>query len=317
MTRRTAARLIAASTAAVAAVRPFHAEAAPSKTISPVDPHPRKRVTVLDASMSYVEVGSGDPIVLLHGNPTWSYLWRNVISGLHGTGRLLAPDLVGMGQSSPSPQRRYQVVDHARYLDAWFDAVGATKNVTLVLHDWGSALGFHRAARFPDQVRAIAHMEAIIQDRTWAEFGPFEQTFRTLRSPKGEELVLDHDFFVEQVLPHAVLRKLGPDELEHYRAPFRTRASRWPTLIFPREIPVEGQPADVAAIVANSKRYLSAATIPKTFINVVPGTISESARAAARRFPNTKEVTVKGIHYVQEDSPAQIADAVRDLLTRA
>ena len=314
--RRTAAGLIAAATLSAVTDRGRLA-AASETTLAVVDAHPRKRVRVLDATMSYVDVGSGNPIVLLHGNPTWSYLWRNVISDLRGAGRLLAPDLIGMGHSSPSPQGRYHVVDHARYLDAWFEAVGATQNVTLVLHDWGSVLGFHRAQRFPDQIRAIAHMEAIVQDRTWAEFGPFEQTFRTLRSPRGEALVLDGNFFVEQVLPRAVMRRLRPEELAQYRAPFPTRESRRPTLVFPRSIPVEGKPADVAAIVAASARYLMQTQIPKTFVDVVPGTISPRARAFARAWPNTKEVTVPGIHYVQEDSPAQIASAVRALLARA
>ena len=286
------------------------------KMISAEDRHPRKRAAVLDSEMSYVDVGHGEPIVFLHGNPTWSYLWRNVISGAQGAGRCLAPDLVGMGQSKPSPAAAYRLVDHANYLDAWFDAVGATKNVTLVIHDWGSVLGLHRARRFPDQVKAVVYMEAIVRDRTWAEFGPFEQMFRALRSPAGEQMVLDQNLFVEQILPHAVLRKLGEAELGHYRAPYKTRESRLPTLVWPREIPVEGQPADVAAIIAANADFMAASQMPKTFIEATPGTMPPRARELCKSWPNQTVVQVAGVHYVQEDAPDQIASAVKGIIAR-
>src|SRR5262249_11350765 len=171
---------------------------AATTTISADDPHPRNRLRVLDSEISYIDVGRGDSIVFLHGNPTSSYLWRNIISHVAGLGRCLAPDLVSMGYSGPSPSGAYRFFDHARYLDAWFQALELTANVTLVLHDWGSALGLYRACRFPQQIRAIAYMEAIVQPRRWSDFPPGrDQIFRALRGPDGERLVLDENFFVE------------------------------------------------------------------------------------------------------------------------
>jgi haloalkane dehalogenase len=284
---------------------------------SAVDRHRRKRVKVLDTDISYVDVGSGDPIVFLHGNPTWSFLWRNVITPLQSQGRCLAPDLVGMGQSGPMPGGGYRLVDHARYLDAWFDAVGATRNVTLVIHDWGSALGFYRARRFPEQIKAITYMEAIVADRQWPEFGPFEQAFRAIRSTAGEQMVLEQNFFVEQVLPHAVLKPLPLEVLAQYRKPFPTPASRAPTLVWPREIPVEGEPQDVAAIIKANSDFMAQSPLPKTFIEATPGTMSPSARAVCKAWPNQTTVPISGIHYIQEDEPQIVADAVSALLARA
>lgn len=313
-TRRAAMATLASLPLAAALPGAAFADTAP---VGAEDRLPRKRVRVRDSEMSYVDVGSGDPIVFLHGNPTWSYLWRNVIPALADKGRCLAPDLIGMGQSKPSPGQHYRFVDQAAYLDAWFDAVGATRNVTLVIHDWGSALGFNRARRFPKQVKAIAYMEAIVMDRSWAEFGPFEQTFQALRSPAGEQLVLDQNLFVEQILPHAVLKPLSPAVLDQYRAPFPTRQSRLPTLVWPREIPVDGQPEDVAAIIKASGAFMAASPMPKTFIEAMPGTMPPRARAFCKTWPNQTVVEVKGVHYVQEDEPQAIAEAVRDLLARA
>lgn len=314
-TRRTAMAALA-SLPLVAAMLPGAAFGADAGATGAKDRLPRKRVRVGDSEMSYVDIGTGDPIVFLHGNPTWSYLWRNVIPSLTDKGRCLAPDLIGMGQSKPSPGKRYRFVDHAAYLDAWFEAVGATRNVTLVIHDWGSVLGLNRARRFPKQVKAIAYMEAIVMDRSWPEFGPFEQTFRALRSPAGEQLVLEQNLFIEQVLPHAVLKPLSPVVLDQYRAPFRTRESRLPTLVWPREIPVDGQPENVAAIVKANGAFMAASPIPKTFIEATPGTMPPRAREFCRTWPNQNIVQVQGIHYVQEDEPQAIADAVRALIAR-
>src|SRR5215471_11034181 len=236
--------------------------------ISPHDPYPRQRVRILDSEISYVDVGQGSPIVLLHGNPTWSYLWRNIIPHLSDLGRCLAPDLVGMGQSAPSPSGAYRFSDHVRYLDAWLEALGLTSSVTLVLHDWGSALGFHRACRYPQQVRAIAYMEAIVAPRRWADFpNGRDQMFRALRSEQGGRLVLDENFFVETVLPKSVIRRLSDAEMEAYRQPFRQREARLPTLVWPRELPIEGEPADVVAIVERYGAWLAGAQVPKLFIN--------------------------------------------------
>jgi haloalkane dehalogenase len=222
-----------------------------------LDPHPRKRVRVLDSEMSYVDVGEGDPLVFLPGNPTSSYLWRNIIPFVSEHERCLTPDLIGMGQSAKSPNKAYRFVDHARYLDAWFDALGLAHNIVLVLHDWGSALGFHRARRYPDQIQAIAYMEALVQPRRWDDFHDGRDAlFRTLRSDKGQQLVLEENFFIETVLPKSISRTLSVGEMAAYRAPFNDREARLPTLGWSRELPIDGEPADVVAAVERSWSFL-------------------------------------------------------------
>jgi haloalkane dehalogenase len=290
-----------------------HAQTRPQPSISPADTHPRKRTHVLDTEMSYVDTGSGEPVVFLHGNPTSSYLWRNVIPHVSDLGRCLAPDLVGMGASAAAPGSPYRFADHARYLDAWFDAVGLTENVTLVLHDWGSALGFHWAHRHAERVKAIAYMEAIVQPRLWSDFPEGrDQLFRAMRSPEGERLVLDDNFFIETVLPKSILRPLRDEEMQAYRAPFATRESRLPTLVFPRELPIDGTPEDVAAAVAGYGAWLATSPLPKLLISAEPGALLVGrALEFARTWPNQREVTVPGIHYVQEDSPHAIGSAIR------
>ncbi len=280
------------------------------------DPHPRRRARVLDTEMSYVDVGEGDPIVFLHGNPTSSYLWRNIIPFLAGRGRCLAPDLVGMGQSGRSPSRTYRFRDHARYLDAWFETVGLTKDVVLVLHDWGSALGFHRACRHPDQVQALAYMEALVQPRRWDDFANGRDgLFRALRSDKGEAMIFDRNVFVETVLPKSIIRTLADEEMDAYRAPYRDRESRGPTLAWPRELPIDGEPADVVAVVRAYGNWLGTSALPKLFIAAEPGALlTGRARDFCRTWPNQREVTVQGIHYVQEDAPTEIGLALRDFV---
>jgi haloalkane dehalogenase len=284
--------------------------------LSNVDACFRRRARVLDTEMSYVDLGEGDPIVFLHGNPTSSYLWRNIIPYLAEHGRCLAPDLVGMGQSGRSPRGAYRFEDHARYLDAWFEKLQLTRNVVLVLHDWGSALGFHRASRSPEQVQAIAYMEAIVQPRRWEDFPHGRDAmFRALRSDKGEQMVLDENFFVEVVLPKSILRQLSGEEMDAYRAPFKERDARLPTLVWPRELPIDGEPADVAAIVQRYGEWLATSPLPKLFIAAEPGALLVGrARKFCRTFPNQREVSVKGIHYVQEDSPTEIGLALRDFV---
>jgi haloalkane dehalogenase len=284
--------------------------------LSSVDAHPRKRAQVLDAEMSYVEVSEGDPIVFLHGNPTSSYLWRNIIPFLAGHSRCLAPDLIGMGQSGKSPGGAYRFADHVRYLDAWFDALNLTKDIILVLHDWGSALGFHRACRYPDQVQAIAYMEAIVQPRRWDDFPHGRDAmFRALRSDKGEHMVFDENFFVETVLPQSIIRQLTDEEMNAYRAPYRDREARLPTLVWPRELPIDDEPADVAAAVRRYGDWLANSTLPKLLITAEPGALlTGRAREFCRTWPNQREVTVKGIHYVQEDAPTEIGLALRDFV---
>ena len=207
-----------------------------------VDPHSRKRVSVLGTGISYVDTGEGDPIVFLHGNPTSSYLWRNVIPHVSDIGRCLAPDLVGMGASGPAPDGGYRFADHVRYLDAWFDALGLDSDVTLVVHDWGGDLGHYWAQRHPDRVKAIAYMETHVQPMTLSDF---PEVFGAIRSTEGEKLVLEGNLFIEKVLPMSVMRTLTDEEMNTYRAPYPTPDSRKPTLEWPRELPIDGHPADV------------------------------------------------------------------------
>ena len=289
-------------------------------SIPAADRYPRRRVDVLDAEMAYVDAGAGDPVVFLHGNPTSSYLWRNVMPHVQPHGRCLAPDLIGMGQSGRSPRGSYRFADHARYLDAWFDALGLARPVTLVMHDWGSALGFHWARRFPARVRALVYMEAIVRPLTWEEWPePARAIFQAMRSPAGEEVVLAKNVFVERILPASVLRPLDAEAMAVYRRPYlEPGESRRPTLTWPREIPIAGEPAEMVTLVDLYARWLSTSPLPKLFVNADPGSILVGTqREFCRRWPNQREVTVKGRHFIQEDSPADIGEAiaafVRDL----
>ncbi len=286
-------------------------------TISAADPGERKRVAVLDSEMAYVEAGAGDPIVLLHGNPTSSYLWRNVIPHLEGSGRCLAPDLIGMGDSGKAPAGSYRFVDHARYLDAWFEALGLDVNVALVGHDWGGALAFHWARRHPDRVKAIAYMETIVRPVGWDAWPEASRPmFQAMRSAAGEEMVLEKNLYVERILPASVLRGLGDEEMAVYRRPYlEPGESRRPTLTWPRQIPIDGEPADVVDIVESFGEWLAGSEVPKLFVNAEPGVIlTGDQREFCRSWPNQREVTVKGTHFVQEDSPKEIGQAVADFL---
>lgn len=280
------------------------------------DTHPRCRVKVLDSEMSFVDVGSGSPIIFLHGNPTYSYLWRNIIPHAAPLGRCLAPDLIGMGRSGKSPTGRYRFIDHSRYLEAWFDALEIRSNVTLVLHDWGSALGFNWAFRHSDQVRGIAYMESILQPRRWSDFPKGrDKMFRDLRSVEGERMIFEENFFVEKILPASIIRTLSSTEMDAYRAPFTEPESRLPTLVWPRELPIEGEPADVTAIVEEYAAWIKDSPVPKLFVNGEPGSIiRERARFFCRSWRNQAEVTVKGIHFLQEDSPQEIGLALSSFI---
>ena len=284
--------------------------------ISPEERYEKKRLEVLGSGMSYVEVGAGDPIVLLHGNPTSSYLWRNVIPHLEGAGRCIAPDLIGMGDSDklePSGPDRYRFVEHRRYLDALLEALDVRRNVTLVIHDWGSGLGFDWANRHRDAVKGIAYMEAIVRPVSWAQWPDLARgIFQAFRSPAGEEMVLENNIFVERVLPGSVLRKLEEAEMEVYRRPYREPGeSRRPTLTWPRQIPIDGEPADVVEIVQSYSEWLQQSDVPKLFVNAEPGAIlAGEVREFCRGWPNQREVTVKGNHFLQEDSPDEIGQAI-------
>lgn len=284
-------------------------------TISAADPYPRKRLAVAGVEMAYVDAGEGDPIVFLHGNPTSSYLWRNIIPPLESLGRCLAPDLVGMGDSGKAPDGSYRFVDHRRYLDGWFDALDLTQRVTLVVHDWGSALGFHWAHRYPDRVKGIVYMEAIVRSMIWQEWPDQARAlFQAMRTPAGEEIILEKNVFVERVLPASVLRGLSETEMDVYRRPYQEPGeSRRPTLTWPREIPLDGEPSDVVEIVDAYAGWLATSEVPKLFINADPGVILAGAqREYCRRWRNQREVTVKGSHFVQEDSPVQIGQAIAE-----
>ncbi|MEQ8675019.1 MAG: haloalkane dehalogenase [Aggregatilineales bacterium] len=282
--------------------------------ISAQDPHPRKRLAVIDSEMSYVDVGDGDTIVFLHGNPTSSYLWRNIIPHVSDLGRCLAPDLIGMGKSGKNPASSYRFVDHARYLDAWFAAMDL-HNVTLVIHDWGSALGFNWAYRNQDRVKRIVYMEAIVMPMSFDDWNEGAKgIFEAMRSPAGEEIVLEKNVFIERILPASVMRPLTDEEMAVYRAPFAEKGEdRRPTLTWPREIPFDGEPLDVHNIVSQYSGWIAIDTdIPKLFINAEPGIILiGKQRDFCRTWHNQTEVTVKGLHFIQEDSPDEIGAAIR------
>ena len=287
------------------------------------DPHPRRRVRVLDAEMAYIDVGAArdgkaSAVVFLHGNPTSSYLWRNVIPHVAGQYRCLAPDLIGMGDSSAAPGCSYRFADHAGYLDAWFDAAGVGDRVVLVVHDWGSALGFHWARRHVERVAGLVYMEALVRPLTWDEWPAVaRRVFQGMRSPAGEEMVLEKNVFVERLLPGAVLRGLTEAEMAVYRRRYvQAGESRRPTLAWPREIPLDGEPADVVAIVDAYARWLVGSAVPKLFVNAEPGFLLTGApREFCRAWPNQREVTVRGSHFVQEDSPDEIGRAISLFVT--
>ena len=279
----------------------------------------KKKIQALDKKMAYVEIGKGAPIVFQHGNPTSSYLWRNIMPYLEGHGRCIAIDLIGMGDSDKldnSGPERYTFFDHRRYLDAALDALEINTNVTLVLHDWGSALGFDWANRHRDSIKGIAYMEALTQPiDTWDEWPENARNiFQVLRSPAGEELVLEKNIFVEKILPHSILRNLTEKEIEQYRLPYTEPGeSRRPTLSWPRQIPVAGEPDEVVALVRDYGLWLAASDVPKLFINADPGSILIGAqREFCRGWPNQREVTVTGAHFIQEDSPTEIGQAIAD-----
>ncbi|MCW2652367.1 MAG: haloalkane dehalogenase [Mycobacterium sp.] len=270
--------------------------------------------------MAYVDEGNGDAIVFAHGNPTSSYLWRNVMPHLQGLGRLVACDLIGMGASDklrPSGPDRYHYAEQREHLFALWDALDLGDNVTLVLHDWGSALGFDWAHRHRDRVRGIAFMEALVTPLMWREFPTdVREVFQGFRSPRGELMVLEQNIFVEDVLPAQMLRTLSEEEMDHYRAPFRNRGEdRRPTLSWPRNIPIDGEPADVVSVVNEYSSWLAESDVPKLFINAEPGAIVHGRiRELIRTWPNLTETTVRGVHFVQEDSPNEIGSAIADFL---
>jgi haloalkane dehalogenase len=278
----------------------------------------KQRREILGREMAYVEAGQGDPIVFLHGNPTSSYLWRNVIPYLEPLGRCIAPDLIGMGDSDKLPDSgpgSYRFVEQRSYLDALLDALNVRERVTLVVHDWGSGLGFDWANRHRERVKGIAYMEAIVGPQGWDHWDIMKMRpyLEALRSDAGEAMVLQENFFIEKILPGAILRTLSTEEMTEYRRPFaQPGEGRRPTLTFPREIPIEGNPKDVAEIVSAYGAWLASSDVPKLFLKAEPGALLAGGAnlATARSWPAQTEVTVKGIHFVQEDSPDDIGQAI-------
>jgi len=278
----------------------------------------KRYAQVLGRRMAYVESGAGRPIVLLHGNPTSSYLWRSVLPALEGLGRCIVPDLIGMGDSDklgPDDPGRYTFGCHREFVDGLLEVLGADRDVVLVVHDWGSALGFDWARRHPGRARAVAYMEALVRPLAgWDEWPAGARSiFQRLRSEAGEELILDRNVFVERILPASVLRTLAPEEMDEYRRPFGPPGDgRLPTLVWPRQIPIAGEPADVHQACAAYAAWLAAAPgLPKLFVNAEPGIILTGAvRDFCRTWPDQAEVTVPGLHFIQEDSGAEIGRAI-------
>jgi haloalkane dehalogenase len=280
-------------------------------------PLTKQTVDVLDAGMAYHARGEGAPILLLHGNPTSSYLWRDVLPALEGCGRLIAPDLIGMGDSAKLPNSgpdTYRFTTHRKYLWAFIDQIiGPTQPVTLVVHDWGSALGFDWANHHRDRIKGIAYMEGIVRPVAgWEEWSAAATPiFQGFRSDKGEAMILDRNMFIERVLPGSVLRKLTEAEMAEYRRPFLRREDRWPTLTWPRQIPIAGEPADVVQIAADYSQWMAGNDQPKLFVNAEPGAILIGpVRDFCRQWKNQTEVTVPGSHFIQEDSGPAIGRAV-------
>ena len=276
----------------------------------------KKTLMVKGKTMAYAEMGDGDPILFQHGNPTSSYLWRNIMPLLRDQGRCIAVDLIGMGDSDKlevSGPDRYTFCEHREYLDAAWDLLGVRDRVTLVIHDWGSALGFDWANRHRDAVLGIAYMEALVRPVSWSQWPEAARgVFQGFRSPAGEDMVLGKNVFVERVLPGSVLRRLTEEEMAVYRRPYlQPGEDRRPTLTWPRQIPIDGEPPEVAEIISSYAGWLAESDIPKLFVNADPGAILiGEQREFCRSWPNQQEVTVKGNHFLQEDSPQEIGQAI-------
>jgi len=272
--------------------------------------------------MAYVDEGDGDAIVFAHGNPTSSYLWRNVMPHLEGLGRLVAADMIGMGESDklhPSGPDRYNYAEQRDYLFALWDALELGDNVVLVLHDWGSVLGFDWSNQHRDRIQGIAFMEASVTPISWSEFpADLRDVFEGFRSPHGETMVLEQNMFIEKVLPAGMAHRLSDEEMEHYRQPYvNPGESRRPMLSWPRNIPIDGEPADVTSVVNDYSSWLAESDVPKLFVNAEPGAIvGGRIRDLIRSWPNLTEITVSGLHFVQEDSPDEIGTAIAQFVRK-
>ena len=282
----------------------------------------KKKITINNKTMSYIDEGEGDAIIFQHGNPTSSYLWRNVMPHLEGKGRLIACDLIGMGDSEKltnSGPDSYSYFEHRDFLFTLLEELNIGKQVVFVIHDWGSALGFDWSFQNKDRVQGIAYMEGIVKPVTWDEW-PENATkvFQGFRSEAGESMVLDKNIFVERVLPSSIMRELSEEEMDEYRRPFLNPGEdRRPTLSWPRQIPIQGEPKEVVEVVENYSKWLSSSDLPKLFINADPGSIlTGKQREFCRSWPNQEELTVKGTHFMQEDSPDEIGKAVSRFVSK-
>ena len=280
---------------------------------------PKKYVTVLGKRMAYCEIGEGNPIVFQHGNPTSSYLWRNIMPHLETHGRCIAIDLIGMGDSEKledSGDNTYSYHIQKKYFDACLQELGIHENITLVIHDWGSALGFHWAQEHPSQVKGICYMEGIVMPLTWEDWNQDAKgIFQGFRSEAGTEMILRKNLFIEAVLPGSIIRDLSAEEMDEYRRPFINELDRRPTLDWPRHIPIDNHPKDICEIVQSYGEWMSVNEIPKLFINAEPGAIlTGQQREFCRTWKNQTEITVSGSHFIQEDSPHEIGSAICEWL---
>ena len=280
---------------------------------------PKKYVTVLGKRMAYCEIGEGNPILFQHGNQTSSYLWRNIMTHLETHGRCIAIDLIGMGDSEKledSGDNTYSYHIQKKYFDACLEELGIHENITLVIHDWGSALGFHWAQEHPSQVKGICYMEGIVTPLKWEDWNQDAKgIFQGFRSEAGTEMILRKNLFIEAVLPGSIIRDLSTEEMDEYRRPFINELDRRPTLDWPRHIPIENHPKDICEIVKSYGEWMSVNEIPKLFINAEPGAIlTGQQREFCRTWKNQTEVTVSGSHFIQEDSPHEIGSAICEWL---
>ena len=275
----------------------------------------KKNINVLGKKMTYVDKGEGDPIIFQHGNPASSYLWRNIIPYLENQGRCIAIDLIGMGDSdklTDNGNNTYSYHIQKQYFDKCLEELEIKENITFVIHDWGSALGFNWAYEHQESVKGICYMEAIVKKISWEDWPKDAKSiFQGFRSDAGEDLILKKNLFIEGVLPNAIIRNLTETEMDIYRKPFLKEIDRRPTLDWPRQIPINNEPEDVCKIVDDYSSWMSINEIPKLFINADPGSIlTGKQREFCRKWKNQQELTVKGNHFIQEDSPNEIGEAI-------
>ena len=285
--------------------------------ISSIDNYERKKIDINRSFMSYIDSGNGDVIIFIHGNPTSSFLWRNIIPSMDKTSRCIAPDLIGMGNSGKPDNCGYTFLEHYNYLSEFIEKMVPDGKITLVIHDWGSALGFYWAYNNPERIKGIVYMEALVRPITWEEWPENARNiFNLLRSDAGEELIFEKNIFVERILPNSAINGVSDAAMEIYRSPYSIMETRLPTLVWPREIPISGEPQHMVEIISNYAEFMKKSKFPKLFINANPGSILTGAqREFCRQWTNQKEVTVKGLHFIQEDSPIEIGYEISQWLS--